>query len=104
MLEVRGLDVRYGEARAIRGVDLAVAEGEVVSIVGSNGAGKTTLVQAIAGMLPIVSGSVRIGGTDVAGAAGPHRLPIGRGDRARGPADLPGSHRERQPRPRRVPT
>ena len=67
MLEVRGLEVFYGEARALRGVDLRVDEGEVVCIVGSNGAGKTTLVQAIAGMLPIAAGSVLIGGTDVAG-------------------------------------
>jgi branched-chain amino acid transport system ATP-binding protein len=67
MLEVRGLDVRYGEAHALWDVDLDVAEGEVVCIVGSNGAGKTTLVHAIAGMLPIAGGAVRIGGTEVAG-------------------------------------
>jgi branched-chain amino acid transport system ATP-binding protein len=67
VLDVGGLDVRYGEAHALWGVDLTVGDGEVVCIVGSNGAGKTTLVQAIAGMLPIASGSVRIGETDVAG-------------------------------------
>jgi branched-chain amino acid transport system ATP-binding protein len=67
VLDVRGLDVRYGEARALFDVDLTVADGEIACIVGSNGAGKTTLVQAIAGMLPITSGAVRIGDTDVAG-------------------------------------
>jgi len=67
MLEVRELDVRYGEARALRGIDLSVADGEVVCIVGSNGAGKTTLVHAIAGMLPISAGSIRIGAMDVGG-------------------------------------
>ncbi len=67
MLEVRQLDVRYGEAHALWDVDLTVADGEVVCIVGSNGAGKTTLVHSIAGMLPITGGSVRIGGNDVAG-------------------------------------
>ena len=67
MLEVRGIDVFYGEAQALFGVDLDVADGEVVCIVGPNGAGKTTLVQAIAGMLPIARGSVRVGGVDVAG-------------------------------------
>jgi branched-chain amino acid transport system ATP-binding protein len=67
MLEIRGLDVRYGEAHALWDVDLEVGDGEVVCIVGSNGAGKTTLVQAIAGMLPIAGGTVRIGGADVAG-------------------------------------
>jgi branched-chain amino acid transport system ATP-binding protein len=67
VLEVRGLDVYYGEAQAVWGLDLDVAEGEVVCIVGPNGAGKTTLVQAIAGMLPIRRGSVRVAGTEVAG-------------------------------------
>jgi branched-chain amino acid transport system ATP-binding protein len=67
MLEVRGIDVFYGEAQALAQVDLDVADGEIVCIVGPNGAGKTTLVQAIAGMLPIRRGSVRVGGTDVAG-------------------------------------
>jgi branched-chain amino acid transport system ATP-binding protein len=67
VLEVRGVDVFYGEAQAVWGLDLDVAEGEVVCIVGPNGAGKTTLVQAIAGMLPIRRGSVRVGGTDVTG-------------------------------------
>ena len=67
MLEVRELDVFYGEAQAVWGLDLDVADGEVVCIVGPNGAGKTTLVQAIAGMLPIRRGSVRVAGTEVAG-------------------------------------
>ncbi len=67
MLELRGVDVFYGEAQALFDLDLDVGEGEVVCIVGPNGAGKTTLVQAVAGMLPVRAGSVRIGGTDVAG-------------------------------------
>jgi len=67
MLEVRGIDVFYGEAQALAQIDLDVADGEIVCIVGPNGAGKTTLVQAIAGMLPIRRGSVRVGGSDVAG-------------------------------------
>jgi branched-chain amino acid transport system ATP-binding protein len=67
MLEIRDLDVFYGEAQALWGVDLDLADGEVVCIVGPNGAGKTTLVQAIAGMLPVARGSVRIGGAEIAG-------------------------------------
>jgi branched-chain amino acid transport system ATP-binding protein len=67
MLEVRGVDVRYGEAVALREVDLTVGDGEIVCIVGPNGAGKTTLAHAIAGMLPVARGSVHIGETDVAG-------------------------------------
>ena len=67
MLEVRGIDVFYGEAQALFGLDLDVADGEVVCIVGPNGAGKTTLVQAIAGMLRVARGSVRVGASQVAG-------------------------------------
>ena len=67
MLELRGVDVFYGEAQALFGLDLDVGDGEIVCIVGPNGAGKTTLVQAVAGMLPVRAGSVRIGDTDVAG-------------------------------------
>ena len=73
MLEVRGLDVFYGEAQALWGLDLTVADAEMVCIVGPNGAGKTTLVQAIAGMLSVARGSVSVGGTDVAGHAA-HRV------------------------------
>jgi branched-chain amino acid transport system ATP-binding protein len=67
VLEVRGLEVCHGEAQALWGVDLTLGDGEIVCIVGPNGAGKTTLAHAIAGMLPVASGSVRIGGTEVAG-------------------------------------
>jgi len=67
MLELRGVHVFYGEAQALWSMDLDVAEGEIVCIVGPNGAGKTTLVQAIAGMLPVSRGSVRVGGQEVAG-------------------------------------
>jgi len=52
MLKVRGLDVFYGPIRAVRGVDLDVAAGEIVALIGANGAGKTTTVRAIAGLLP----------------------------------------------------
>ena len=69
MLEVRGVDVRYGEATALRGVDLTVGDGEIVCIVGPNGAGKTTLAHAIAGMLPVASGSIGVDGR--ATSAGP---------------------------------
>jgi len=52
MLTVRGLEVFYGPIRAVRGIDLDVASGEIVALIGANGAGKTTTVRAIAGLLP----------------------------------------------------
>ncbi len=68
LLQVSGLVVRYGAVTAVRGVDLAVGEGEIVSIVGPNGAGKTSLVSAIAGIVR-ASGSIVFAGKSLAGIA-----------------------------------
>jgi branched-chain amino acid transport system ATP-binding protein len=68
LLQVSRLVVRYGAVTAVRGVDLAVGEGEIVSIVGPNGAGKTSLVSAIAGIV-LASGSIVFAGKSLAGIA-----------------------------------
>ncbi len=52
MLKVRNLNVRYGAIQAVRGIDLDIAKGEIVALIGANGAGKTTVARAIAGLLP----------------------------------------------------
>jgi energy-coupling factor transporter ATP-binding protein EcfA2 len=65
---VRGLTIRRGGTEILHGVDLDIAAGEFVAIVGANGAGKTTLLQAIAGVIRPPKGSVSVGGTDVARA------------------------------------
>ncbi|HEY8473138.1 MAG TPA: ABC transporter ATP-binding protein [Natronosporangium sp.] len=65
MLEVRGLDAFHGHARALWGVDLTVADGEIVSVIGPNGAGKSTLVNAVAGVLPTGHGQILVDGTDL---------------------------------------
>jgi branched-chain amino acid transport system ATP-binding protein len=67
MLTIEGLDVFYGDAQALDGVELTVNEGAIVSIVGANGAGKTTLIHAIAGMLRPACGRISFRGTDVTG-------------------------------------
>ncbi len=69
LLEVSGLVVRYGAVTAVRGVDLQVGEGEIVSIVGPNGAGKTSLISAIAGIVPPAAGSIVFAGKSLAGIA-----------------------------------
>ena len=51
LLEVRALDAHYGDFQALFGVSMAVAEGEVVAVIGANGAGKSTLLRSIAGAL-----------------------------------------------------
>ena len=65
MLEVRGLSVFYGEAQALRDVDLSIEDGEIVSVVGPNGAGKTTLVNALAGLLTDRDGEIVLDHTDL---------------------------------------
>jgi len=52
MLTVRNLAVRYGAIQAVRGIDLDIAQGEIIALIGSNGAGKTTVARAVAGLLP----------------------------------------------------
>jgi branched-chain amino acid transport system ATP-binding protein len=61
MLEVRNLKVNYGAIAAVRGIDLDIAAGEIVALIGANGAGKTTVARAIAGLLPY-QGDIVFGG------------------------------------------
>jgi len=65
MLEVTGLEVRYGNVTAVKGISLEVREGEVVAIIGPNGAGKTSTLRAITGLVPSAGGRVVFRGTDV---------------------------------------
>ena len=73
LLEMRGVEAGYGQARVLQGVDLAAREGEAIAILGSNGAGKTTLARTITGALAPTRGVLRIAGQDVAGLP-PHRI------------------------------
>ena len=67
MLSVENIDVFYGDAQALDGVSLDVAEGAIVAIVGANGAGKTSLIRTIAGMNVPARGTIRYRGSDIAG-------------------------------------
>ena len=62
LLEVRGLKVAYGGIQALKGIDLTVARGELVALIGSNGAGKTTTLKSLAGLLHPTAGSVHYAG------------------------------------------
>jgi branched-chain amino acid transport system ATP-binding protein len=73
MLEVAGLSAGYLGENVVEGVDVEVAEGQAVAIIGSNGAGKTTLFRALCGLLPVSAGRVRFDGQDVTGRP-THRL------------------------------
>jgi branched-chain amino acid transport system ATP-binding protein len=73
VLEARSLSAFYGDAQALRGVDLRIEDGEIVSVVGPNGAGKTTLVNALAGLLVDREGQIVLDGVDLARVPG-HRV------------------------------
>ncbi len=61
LLRIEGLDAAYGDVAALRGISLSIAEGEVVSLVGSNGSGKTTLLRCVSGLIPAKRGSISFG-------------------------------------------
>lgn len=65
MLSVQNLQVRYGEIEAVHGIDLDVAAGEIVALVGANGAGKSTTLAAICGLLRPSSGRITFDGNDI---------------------------------------
>ena len=67
LLKVTGLKVAYGGIQAVKGVDLEVNEGELVTLIGSNGAGKTTTMKAITGLLPMLGGDIEYLGKSIKG-------------------------------------
>ena len=58
MLEIDGLDVRYGAVPAVRGATLSIGQGEIVGLVGPNGAGKSTTLLALMGAVPVADGAI----------------------------------------------
>ena len=68
LLDVDNVTVRYGRLTALRGISLKIAEGEVLFVTGPNGAGKSTLLNAIAGVVPPISGAIAINGMEVTSA------------------------------------
>jgi branched-chain amino acid transport system ATP-binding protein len=67
ILEIKSIDTFYGLGHILHGLSLAVAEGEVVAVLGRNGAGKTTTLRSITGLTPPRSGAIRYKGRDIAG-------------------------------------
>ncbi|QEA11995.1 ABC transporter ATP-binding protein [Comamonas flocculans] len=67
LLRVKGLKVAYGGIQAVKGIDMQVREGELVSLIGSNGAGKTTTMKAITGMLGASDGDIEYLGRSIKG-------------------------------------
>jgi branched-chain amino acid transport system ATP-binding protein len=76
MLEVTGLEARYGRIPALEGIDLRVGDAELVALVGANGAGKSTLLRALSGVQP-ASGQILFEKQDLAKAAPEQRVALG---------------------------
>jgi branched-chain amino acid transport system ATP-binding protein len=77
LLEVADLDCRYGLLQAVRGVSLAVGQGETVALIGANGAGKTTLLRAVAGAHRPHGGRVSFDGADITRMPAHRRVALG---------------------------
>jgi branched-chain amino acid transport system ATP-binding protein len=73
MLKVENLVAGYGKVRVLHGVGMEVGDGQLVTLIGSNGAGKTTTLRALSGMIAPVSGSIKLGGVEIAGLPS-HRI------------------------------
>lgn len=69
LLSVASLDAGYGNVEVLHGIDIRVAEGELVALIGANGAGKSTLLKAIVGLARVGSGHISYAGADVTAAA-----------------------------------
>jgi branched-chain amino acid transport system ATP-binding protein len=67
LLQLKELKVAYGGIQAVKGIDLQVAEGELVCLIGANGAGKTTTLKGITGLQPVKSGKIHYAGEDITG-------------------------------------
>ena len=77
MLAIDGLRVAYGQSEVLHGVDLDVAQNEIVAIMGRNGMGKTTLMKALMGIAKTTAGAVRIGDVDISGMKSYERVASG---------------------------
>jgi branched-chain amino acid transport system ATP-binding protein len=79
ILEIRALRGGYSEVDILNGIDLDLAVGEILTVAGTNGAGKSTLAKAILGLLPRVTGTIRLNGKDLVGKATEDRIALGLG-------------------------
>ena len=77
MFEVRNLTAAYGQSEVLHGIDLSVARGEIVALVGRNGMGKSTLMKSMIGVMPSRSGQIVVDGVDVTALPSHQRVASG---------------------------
>jgi branched-chain amino acid transport system ATP-binding protein len=76
MLDIDDMDISYGPVRAVRGVSMRIAQGEIVALLGANGAGKSSLLRGVMGLVP-AGGQLRFEGRDLRGLPTPQRVMAG---------------------------
>lgn len=79
ILDVSSLASGYGRTRILNGIGFRAERGEVLAVIGRNGVGKTTLMKTLIGLLPVMSGSIRFDGEDIAGMTAARRAQRGVG-------------------------
>ncbi|MBR4808547.1 MAG: ATP-binding cassette domain-containing protein, partial [Lachnospiraceae bacterium] len=67
LLEIKDLHVSYGGIQAVKGIDIEVPKGEIVTLIGANGAGKSTTLRTIAGLVKAKKGSIKFKGNELRG-------------------------------------
>lgn len=77
LLEIQGLQVGYGGIHAVKGIDLHIAPGELVALIGSNGAGKTTTLKSLAGLIQPAAGQIRYDGQSLNAIPAHQRVSMG---------------------------
>ena len=77
MLEVRGIEVSYGEFLVLKGISFTVNEGELVTIIGANGAGKSTILRAVMGLVKCRKGEIFFQGEDITSSLPHYRARLG---------------------------
>jgi branched-chain amino acid transport system ATP-binding protein len=80
ILEISGLETGFGASQILFGVDLTVREGEIAGVLGLNGAGKSVTIKAVAGLVPVWQGSIRLRGQDITSLAAEQRVALGMGN------------------------
>ena len=77
MLEVRGMEVAYGESLAVKGIHFSVEEGELVTVIGANGAGKSTILRAVMGLVKCRKGGIFFQGKEITSTPAHSRARLG---------------------------
>jgi branched-chain amino acid transport system ATP-binding protein len=77
MLKIENLETYYGNIQALKGINIEISEGEIVTLIGANGAGKTTTLMSISGVVPPRSGKISLYGEDITGKTPDTIVPMG---------------------------